>query len=160
MRRIGLAATAGLLLLAVVTATAAADEHSSDALVQRMWSIAERLDCPVCQGQSVRDSNSQLAAQMRGVILTKLENGESEDSIFAFFASRYGASVLREPPAEGLALGVWIGPLVALALGVLIVARVVSRPRARQSEPADALRPYETQVGELRRRAPPSQPKP
>ena len=81
----------GLLLgllaaVALVTAVHAAVEPDL-ATRKRMWSIAERLDCPVCQGQSVRESNAQLATQMREIITLKLQAGESEEQIMKFFHS-------------------------------------------------------------------------
>lgn len=140
-----------LLAACVLAAPAHAAEEPDLATRKRMWSIAERLDCPVCQGQSVRESNAQLAAQMREIILIKLQTGESEPQIFDFFTDRYGPGVLREPPREGLALGVWIGPVVILGLGILLLGWVFARGR----RPALALtngnlEAYERQVDDLR----------
>ncbi len=145
----------GLLLgllaaVALVTAVHAAVEPDL-ATRKRMWSIAERLDCPVCQGQSVRESNAQLATQMREIITLKLQAGESEEQIMKFFSDRYGPGVLREPPREGLALGVWIGPLVILALGTALLGWVLAR--GRRPAPAavnDDLAGYEQRVDDLR----------
>ncbi len=143
-------------LMAVVLAVAApaslvAQEPVDPATLERLWSIADRLDCPVCQGQSVRESNAELALQMRDLILSKLLAGESDGRIFEFFAERYGEGILREPPKTGLALAVWLGPLVAIALGALVVATVLTRNRGRAAVPGDAdLRQYESMVDDLR----------
>ena len=150
----------GLLAAAVVAVPVQAAEEPDLPTRKRMWSIAERLDCPVCQGQSVRESNAQLADQMREIIIIRLQAGQSEEQIMQFFADRYGPGVLREPPREGLALGVWIGPLVILALGIAALGWVLVR--GRQSAPTrsnDDLASYERQFDELRpprRDAPPS----
>jgi len=147
---------ASLLLALVAAAVLAVPAHAADEpdlpTRKRMWSIAERLDCPVCQGQSVRESNAQLAAQMREIILIKLQAGESETQIMDFFADRYGLAVLREPPREGLALGVWIGPVVILSLGILLLGWVLARGRlpAPATDNED-LQAYERQVDDLRR---------
>ena len=141
----------GLLAAMVLVAPMYAAEEPDLATRKRMWSIAERLDCPVCQGQSVRESNAQLAAQMREIIVIKLQAGESETQIMGFFADRYGPGVLREPPREGLALGVWIGPIVILALGIVVLAWVLAR--GRRPAPATAngdLAAYERLVDDLR----------
>lgn len=147
---------ASLLLALLAVAVLAVPAHAADEpdlpTRKRMWSIAERLDCPVCQGQSVRESNAQLAAQMREIILIKLQAGESESQIMDFFADRYGLAVLREPPREGLALGVWIGPVVILGLGILLLGWVLARGRqpALAADNED-LQAYEQQVDDLRR---------
>ncbi len=151
MTRLRAAALCALVVTVAAAAGAAADESADLALRTRMWAIAERLDCPVCQGQSVRDSNAQLAAQMRAIILIRLQAGESEDQIMQFFADRYGPGVLREPPREGLALGVWLGPLVVVGFGVVLVAAVLARGRRRAAMPGGDLAAYEQIVDDLRR---------
>lgn len=141
----------GLVTAVVLALPVHADDEPDLATRKRMWSIAERLDCPVCQGQSVRESNAQLAAQMREIILIKLQAGESKTQIMDFFADRYGLAVLREPPREGLALGVWIGPVVILGLGILLLGWVLARGRQTPlAATADDLEAYERQVDDLR----------
>jgi cytochrome c-type biogenesis protein CcmH len=108
------------LLLLVVAPVARAD-----ALDDETRRIAKQLQCPVCESVSVADSPSDLAGQMRSVIRSKLEQGESEQQIVAYFVERYGAAVLTEPPRRGFAAGVWIGPVVVLALGALALALVL-----------------------------------
>ena len=160
MIRIGLSILISLTVAAALASTAGGDDTDSSRILERMWSIAEQLECPVCQGQSVRDSNAALATQMRATILAKLEAGESDDTIFAFFAARYGPGVLRDPPAEGIGLGLWVGPILAFGVGVFIVARAVSRRYAwRDEDSGDALRPYEIKVAQLRRRSSETKPK-
>jgi len=56
-----------------------------------MRDIARGLACPVCQGLSVADSPSQLATQMRELILQKVEDGETREQIVQYFVDRYGA---------------------------------------------------------------------
>ena len=55
-------------------------------------------------------------------------------------------------PRRAWALAVWLGPLVAIALGALVVASVLTRDRRRVAVRGDAdLRPYESMVDELQR---------
>jgi cytochrome c-type biogenesis protein CcmH len=150
----------GLLAAVALVSPLYAAEDPDLPTRKRMWSIAEGLDCPVCQGQSVRESNAQLAVQMREIIVLKLQAGESDDQIMDFFADRYGPGVLREPPREGLALGVWIGPLVVLVLGIVLVGLVLARGRRTTAAAAENdLAEYERMVDDLRnagRNSPPS----
>ena len=104
------AAVALLLVIASLSVPAvAADDSDADALYARQSRIADQLDCPVCQGQSVKESNAPLAQQMRALIYEKIADGASDEEIFDFFETRYGVGVLRDPPKQGLALGVWLG---------------------------------------------------
>jgi len=119
-----------LVLVVVLPSSAAAEE----ALSPEALSIANELSCPVCEGQSVRDSNSELARQMRQVIQRKLDRGESAEAIKAYFVERYGVAILREPPREGLALVLWWGPFVGLAVGGLVLVAYLRRGSARDQE--------------------------
>ncbi|MCC9075982.1 cytochrome c-type biogenesis protein CcmH [Litorilinea aerophila] len=86
---------------------------------QRLIRIADQLQCPICEGQSVAFSNSQLAAEMRRLIAEKLAAGEEEEQIIAYFVERYGVRILREPPRSGLNLWLWITPALAFAVAAL-----------------------------------------
>ena len=128
-----------------------ADESEAEALYARQSHIADQLDCPVCQGQSVKESNAPLAQQMRALINEKIADGASDDEIFDFFAARYGVGVLRDPPKQGLALGVWLGPIIAAAAGVLAVGVVLLRRRPQPVPKADeSLHELEAKIDQLR----------
>ncbi len=87
-------------------------------LDQRMIRIADQLQCPVCEGQSVAFSNSQLATEMRRTIADKLAAGESDAAIIQFFVDRYGVKILREPPRTGFLAWLWITPVAGFALAL------------------------------------------
>jgi cytochrome c-type biogenesis protein CcmH len=108
------------LLLLAVPAFAHAD--AQDDAVRR---IALQLQCPVCEGETVADSPSGLAADMRAVIRTKVAAGESDQQILDEFVASYGDGILTEPPKRGISLGVWIGPLVGVALGAGVLAMLL-----------------------------------
>jgi cytochrome c-type biogenesis protein CcmH len=93
----------------------------ADALDEGVRRIALQLQCPVCEGETVADSPSGLAADMRSVIRTKLAAGESDQQILDEFVASYGDGILTEPPKHGISLGVWIGPTVGILLGALVV---------------------------------------
>lgn len=91
------------------------DERSFD---QQMIRISDRLQCPICQGQSVAFSNSPLAGEMRRLVLEKLQAGESEAQIMQYFVDRYGVNILRDPPWQGLNFWLWVTPAVGIVVGV------------------------------------------
>jgi cytochrome c-type biogenesis protein CcmH len=105
----------------------------ADALDDGVRRVALQLQCPVCEGETVADSPSGLAGDMRGVIRAKLAAGESDQQILDEFVASYGDSILTEPPKRGISLGVWIGPLIGVALGsvlVILLLRAWRRPAA------------------------------
>ncbi len=140
-----------LVIASLGVAGVSADENDADALYDRQSRIADQLDCPVCQGQSVKESNAPLAQQMRAIINEKIGDGASDEEIFDFFAARYGVGILRDPPKQGLALGVWLGPIVAAVAGVLAVGVVLLRRRPQSVSTADdSLPELEARIDQLR----------
>lgn len=89
----------------------------ADALDDAVRRVALQLQCPVCEGETVADSPSGLAADMRSVIRTKIAAGEPDQQILDEFVASYGDGILTEPPKRGISLGVWIGPVIGVLLG-------------------------------------------
>lgn len=138
------------VLLLMPTLAAAEETLSPEAL-----EIAGSLNCPVCEGLSVRDSNSQLSQDMRAQIQRMLDEGKTRQEVFDYFVERYGIGILREPPKEGFVLTLWWGPVIGLAVGVLVLATFIVQRRARRERPdressasddADDLRAYEERL--------------
>ena len=82
----------------------------------QVFAIAAKLRCPVCTSESVAQSSSETSVRMREIIAEKLQEGEREAEILAFFQARYGDWILLEPPRRGLYLIVWILPIAAVVL--------------------------------------------
>jgi len=121
-----------VLLAVVFVLVAAPGVSAQDVYSEETLEISRKLQCPVCAGQSVADSGSQLAGQMRAIIEEKVQAGESEAQIIDFFVARYGDSIVTEPPKSGFSLALWWMPVVVVALGALVVGLFV-RERTRQA---------------------------
>jgi cytochrome c-type biogenesis protein CcmH len=115
---------ARVFVLALVLAAVVQVAHA-DSLDDETRRIAKQLQCPVCAGAPVSESPSDLAGQMRGVIRAKLEAGESEQQIIAYFVERYGDSVLIEPPWRGFGVAVWLAPVGVLVAGGVLLWRIL-----------------------------------
>lgn len=100
-------------------------------LEARAKALQRELRCVVCQGQSIDESNAQLAADMRRLIREQIQDGKSDDEIKGFFVARYGTFVLMNPPVSGDTYLLWFGPLVLLLLGVAAIGVTVLRARRR-----------------------------
>jgi cytochrome c-type biogenesis protein CcmH len=87
----------------------------------RVQNVASQLKCPVCQGESVADSPSLIAQQMRGVIRQQLQSGRSEQEVIAYFVDRYGEQIAWSPPWRGFTLLAWLVPIGLLLGGVLLL---------------------------------------
>ena len=109
------------------TRPAPARQASDSALEAMTTVLASELRCPVCQGNSIQDSPSELAQQMRDLIRDQLRSGKTPDEVRAYFVDKYGEWILLTPKAEGLNLIVYIVPLIAVLVGGLVVWRTVRR---------------------------------
>jgi cytochrome c-type biogenesis protein CcmH len=94
---------------------------------QVVYEVAAQLRCVVCQNLSVADSPSEMAAQMRAIVRERLAAGETPAQVRQYFVERYGDWILLEPPRRGFTLLVWLAPLVAVVVGVAVVAVLVRR---------------------------------
>ena len=120
----------------ILWAPPAVPSAHADELDDGVRRIARQLRCPICESVSVADSPADLAIQMRAVIRRKLEAGESDQPILDYFVAAYGDSVLLEPPRRGLGWLVWLGPLVGLGAGALVLTLVL-RAWVRNRDPQE-----------------------
>ncbi len=125
---------AGMLLcLALLTALSIACASPEPTLEERAYALDRQLMCPVCDGQTVDQSNAQVSLDMKEVIREKLRAGESEGEILDYFSARYGDAVLASPPTSGFSAVVWIVPPAALLVGVALLAIVMRRMKKRNT---------------------------
>lgn len=117
-----------LVLLAVLAFIGAIWSYMSlhnstqETLDQHVQHIASQLKCPICQGESVAESQVSLAQEMRGVIRQKIQEGESDQQIIQFFSDRYGSQIVWSPPLSGFGVLAWLVPIMLLLTGIGIVA--------------------------------------
>lgn len=88
------------------------------------------LRCLVCQGQSIADSDADMAGDMRALVRKKIEAGESPTDIRMWLIERYGDWVSYDPVFTRLTAVLWIAPLVFILLGFFI-ARGRFKKRAK-----------------------------
>jgi cytochrome c-type biogenesis protein CcmH len=131
--QIALAVLVAVLAVWIVTFAVSARPRSVE---QRTHDIASQLRCPVCNGESVADSSTPIAQQMRSVIRQDVEAGQSDQQILASFRASYGDSILLRPPLDGFSAIIWFGPLVALLAGIAIVTLAAREWRRAQPAPA------------------------
>ncbi|MDZ5460957.1 cytochrome c-type biogenesis protein [Azohydromonas lata] len=103
----------------------------------RAHHLAQSLRCPVCQNQTVAESNAPLAQDLREQIQAQVAAGRSDEEVRAFMVSRYGDFVLYEPRATAQTWLLWLGPFMLLGGGALVLGARVRRA-ARAELSADA----------------------
>ena len=136
-KRALLVVLAAVALLAVVWSYTLFFSTTHQTLDQRVQDVASQLKCPVCQGESVADSPSTLAQQMRAIIRHKLQAGQSEQEIIQYFVNSFGEQIVWSPPWQGFALLAWLVPIALILAGALLLF-IVLRNWALQSAPVSA----------------------
>jgi cytochrome c-type biogenesis protein CcmH len=93
----------------------------------RAKALMEQLRCLVCQGQSIADSDAEMAGDMRALVRQRVAAGESPQQIREWLIQRYGDYVTYDPPFGWLTAPLWIAPLLLLAFGLLIARRMFGK---------------------------------
>ncbi len=96
---------------------------------ERAQRLFTELRCVVCEGQSLADSQTGVASDIRAHVREMIADGKSDDDIRDLLVSRYGASVLMKPALTPQTYLLWFGPILFGALGLGIVFAYFSSAR-------------------------------
>ncbi|WP_142416407.1 cytochrome c-type biogenesis protein [Bartonella massiliensis] len=98
------------------------DEILKDTVLEkRARDISSRLRCPVCQNQSIDDSDTSLARDLRLLIREKLIMGYSNQQVIDFLVARYGEFILLKPPFNKTTWLLWFSPLIIIIIGASVI---------------------------------------
>jgi cytochrome c-type biogenesis protein CcmH len=114
----------------------ATDVAADAALEARVQQLAGELRCLVCQNQSLADSHSDLAVQLKGQAREQLRAGRSDQQVIDYMTERYGDFVLYRPPLKASTVLLWAGPALLVVIGIGMLAWNL-RPRATGRELSD-----------------------
>ena len=89
----------------------------------RYTQLIENIRCPVCQGQSISGSNSELAKDLREKVREMILDSRSDADIYSFMVERYGDFVVYKPPLNIKTFLLWFAPLVVMILSLLFLFR-------------------------------------
>jgi cytochrome c-type biogenesis protein CcmH len=104
----------------------------------RARKLEDQFKCPVCRSQSIRQSRSFMAEDMKRRIRELVAEGRSDTEIKAHFTDRYGEWILLTPTRSGFNLTAWLLPFFVVLIGgfsLFVLARRWSRQEAPVSPP-------------------------
>lgn len=103
---------------------AAVDQGAPTTNADRAYELAKDFACPVCQGQSIAESDVVVARNIRREIRVWVDEGRSDDFIRDQLVANFGEDIDYTPPSDGITALVWILPVVAGAVagGGLVLA--------------------------------------
>jgi len=91
----------------------------------RIREISQNVRCLVCQNQSIDESNSDLAKDLKILIKEKLILGDSEEEIYGFLKERYGDYILLKPPLNLNTVILWFLPFIVLMFGSILIFKII-----------------------------------
>jgi cytochrome c-type biogenesis protein CcmH len=91
--------------------------------------LMAELRCLVCQGQSIADSDAELAGDMRALVRQRIAAGERPEQVRAWLIRRYGNWVSYRPPVEPVTWPLWAAPLLLLLAGAWLLRKRLVRRR-------------------------------
>ena len=98
------------------------DEILSDSkLENRARNLSKGIRCLVCQNQSIDDSDSELAKDLRKIIRIKIVEGKKDKEINDFLVEKYGNFILMKPPFYSETFLLWSSPFIIVFIGFIIV---------------------------------------
>ena len=80
--------------------------------------LMESLRCLVCQGQSIADSDAEMASDMRALVRRRIAAGEDPESIRNWLVERYGRWITYDPPLDAMTWPLWLLPIALLGAGL------------------------------------------
>ena len=93
--------------------------------------LMETLRCLVCQGQSIADSDADMAGDMRSLVRERIAAGEEPEAIRGWLVERYGHWVSYKPSVEPVTWPLWAAPVLLLGVGLWLArGRFKSRRKA------------------------------
>ena len=91
--------------------------------------ISQNIRCLVCQNQSIDDSSSLLAKDLRVLIKQKVTNGFTDKEIYDYLSKRYGDYILFNPPLKTNTILLWFLPFVILIFGLFLIMNILKKNR-------------------------------
>ena len=112
-----------LIILIFFSQNIFADEN----LDKKAREINKKIRCVVCQSQSIDDSDSLLARDLRVLIKEKLKEGKTEKEITNYLVERYGEFILFKPRFNSNTYFLWLAPLIIIIFGLFWIKGIFKR---------------------------------
>jgi cytochrome c-type biogenesis protein CcmH len=103
-----------LCLVVFYTSTFGQEKINDIEIQTRISSLSQELRCLVCQNQTLAESNTPLARDLRNQIKTLMQEGMTDQQVLEYLVARYGDFVRYRPPFKGKTAILWLAPFILL----------------------------------------------
>lgn len=100
----------------------------------RFQHLVRQLRCPMCQDETLEDSNAPIARDLRNRVFVLMQEGKSDAEIKQYLVARYSDYILYDPPLKPGTWLLWFGPLLILAGGAGVVLVAIHKRRRHDEE--------------------------
>jgi cytochrome c-type biogenesis protein CcmH len=110
---IGVSVVALAVIIFGVFSEPAAEASPED----RVAALSASIRCPFCNGESLADSQANVAADYRALIAEQVEAGATDEEIIDTFAANFGDSFILDTSTSVWSIALWVIPVGALVVG-------------------------------------------
>jgi cytochrome c-type biogenesis protein CcmH len=118
----------------VIVVGLADSDQGTPTVEERVSSLSSAIKCPFCNGESLEDSASGVAADYRELIKVRVEAGATDDEILAEFAANFGDSFILDGSTSSWSTVLWAIPGVVLIGGLFAIIGMRRASMAKESE--------------------------
>lgn len=120
----------------VAYSAAAIDAFEFDSIEQEQvfHDLTKVLRCPKCQNQNISDSKAELAKDLRNKTYELVKEGKTEDEVVDYMVARFGNFVRYDPPVTPATIFLWIGPLLFVLFGFLVLYKQAKYKSRKEDE--------------------------
>jgi cytochrome c-type biogenesis protein CcmH len=111
----------GGIALVVIVVGLSSTSSTEPTAEDRVAALSDSIKCPFCNGESLADSASGVAADYRALIAVRVAEGASDDEILDEFAANFGDSFILDTSTSGWSLALWLAPVVMLGIGIVAI---------------------------------------
>lgn len=86
----------------------------------RLMTLSKNIRCVTCGGQSIEDSPSDFALQIKQDLKQRITQGQSDEQIFQALRAQYGDDVLFNPPLNASTIFLWTMPVLLFLLSIFL----------------------------------------
>jgi cytochrome c-type biogenesis protein CcmH len=107
----------GMLALVVIVVGLSQGGATAPTDAERVERLASSIKCPFCNGESLAESQSSVAAEYRAIIAQRVAEGATDDEVIDEFAANFGDSYILDTSTSNWSLALWLVPVLAIVTG-------------------------------------------
>ena len=89
--------------------------------------------CLVCQSQTIYDSNSELATDLKLFIEEEIIAGKTDDDIKDQLVTNYGEWILMTPSLSKTNYILWFSPIIFLLIGIVVMFKYILKKNTKEN---------------------------